>query len=1359
MLGEMKHLRNQSPPIIGILSILCLVLTFPLLLFSQTSIQFTRFAPEDGFVQGIVTDLHQDKSGLIWIATADGLFKYDGYEFFEYRNNGSIGTSISGNTVMSVTSDAANNLWIGIDGGGINRINRKTGELIILKNEPTDPSTIPSSSISCLIVAKDGSILAGTRNNGLIKVSPDDFSFTNYTTSPGTNNGLPSLGIDYLFQEQSERVWVATTKGELVFYDTKDQTFSPAPTTLKDALDGAPIMKVLQEDHIFWIGTSRGLLKYDHQQDQVQQIDTPLSDIRAICRGPQGLLWLAGFQGLASMNTENWSAIKYEADEDNPQKLSNNRVSNLLLDHQGLLWVGTWGKDLNRIDFQPSFFNYWGQQASDTHEALSSKNIKSIHQTKDSILWIGTEAHGLNRLDRKTGKVKIWNTQNGLSHNKILSLAGNEAGLWIGTGKGINYYHYATARMYSYPNTLQAPLSSYIWALYLDHEDHLWIGTSDGFAMLKNYIPGQANLDYELIDPSLEQYNGLNSNSIRDIIQDHNQDYWIATSDGGLNFYDGDDFKAYTRDLITKDSIPGPYLYNIMEARDSSLWISTPRGAYHFDLQKGSFSRLTEKDGLPNDYVFGIYEDKNKELWMPTNRGIFRYNPLTQAYQVYDILDGLQSNEFNQGAHFQDPRTGEIFFGGVGGLNSFLPNQFKQNTFVPPLVFTTFRYYNKEDQGDAKSILEVNQLENIALTYRDNIIEIGFAALNYLYPEKNQYRYRLLGFDDQWYDLDNQHQLRFTNLDPGKYTLEIQGSNNDKVWNEEGRQLYISISPPWWETNLAKGIFVLLFVLSILSIYNFQLKKRLAAQETERLQELDRLKTKFFADIAHEFRTPLTVILGMVGTIKGNLKAQELIQRNGNNMLNLVNQMLDLRKLEAGKLPLNIVQADIVSYLKYVFESFDSYAQENHIKLHFLPDTPVLVMDYDPDKILKIVSNLVSNAIKYNKPGGHVYLQISEEGEEQQHFLSIRVKDTGVGIAAEALDKIFDRFYQTKEQQENTTKPGTGIGLSLTRELVKLFKGDIKVKSQRDEGTEFQLRLPISNHGPLSNVSMADQHQLEKGAASNYLRQPTLSEYIFADREPAQQNGESQETKLLIIEDNVDVVEYLRTCLESTYDLSIAYDGQAGIRLALENVPDIIISDVMMPKKDGFEVLATLKADERTSHIPFVMLTAKSDLESKIQGLKTGAEVYLAKPFHQEELLVHLDNLLQNRKKLQEHYQSILKEKTQEDDKTFEDVFVQKIITTVETHLEDESFNIPMLCKALKISRTQLHNKLKALTGLSTSHFVNSIRLRKGHELLLQTDLTVAEIAYRVGYKEPNYFSRLYNDFFGKSPTETRKSL
>ncbi|MEO0341676.1 MAG: ATP-binding protein, partial [Bacteroidota bacterium] len=452
----------------------------------------------------------------------------------------------------------------------------------------------------------------------------------------------------------------------------------------------------------------------------------------------------------------------------------------------------------------------------------------------------------------------------------------------------------------------------------------------------------------------------------------------------------------------------------------------------------------------------------------------------------------------------------------------------------------------------------------------------------------------------------------FTNLDPGNYTLEIKGSNNAKVWNEDIKQLDIYISPPWYETNLAKAGFVLFIILTTIGIYNFQLRRKLATQETERLQELDRLKTKFFTDIAHEFRTPLTVILGMVSTIKGNLKARELIQRNGNNMLNLVNQMLDLRKLEAGKLPLNIVQTDIIDYLKYVFESFDSYAQENDIKLHFLPNTKRLVMDYDPDKILRIVSNLVSNAIKYNKPGGHVYLQITEESVNQKPYVSVRVKDTGIGIQPEALEKIFERFYQTKEQQERSTKPGTGIGLSLTRELVRLFKGDINVKSIPDRETEFQFRLPITNNGPLSDESMAVQQQLEKGAASNYLRQPALSEYILSAEEKAIQNGQSKETKLLIIEDNIDVVEYLRTCLESIYDLNIAYDGEEGIRLALEDIPDIIISDVMMPKKDGFEVLETLKADERTSHIPFVMLTAKSDLESRIQGLKTGAEVYLA---------------------------------------------------------------------------------------------------------------------------------------------------
>ncbi|MEM6379743.1 MAG: hybrid sensor histidine kinase/response regulator transcription factor, partial [Bacteroidota bacterium] len=719
----------------------------------------------------------------------------------------------------------------------------------------------------------------------------------------------------------------------------------------------------------------------------------------------------------------------------------------------------------------------------------------------------------------------------------------------------------------------------------------------------------------------------------------------------------------------------------------------------------------------------------------------------TRQYKIFKQIDGLQDNEFNQGAAFQDTLTGTLFFGGINGLNAVEPNDLQLNEFVPPVVFTDLEYYNQSSNGEAIVVDNFSGQEPLKLTYKENIIRIKFAAMNFIQPEKNQYQYQLKGFSNQWFDLKNTHEVIFTDLDSKKYTLNVNAANNDGKWNEKALSLPLTITPPLSKTTLAYILYGLLIILLLQVIYQFFLSRRLRIAENQQLQEMDQLKTKFFTNIAHDFKSPLTVILSTIKSLPPNNRTRILVERSGKSLLDLINQMLELRKLESNKLSLRLIQGDAIECIRYTFESFQEIGREQNVKLHFIASEPQLLMDFDEEKLSRVVSNLFSNAIKYNKAEGNVYLLLDQIEKEEGDYLSIRVKDTGIGIASVDIDQIFNRFYQINPAVVEGVKSGSGVGLALTRELVHFLGGTILVKSKLGIGSEFTVLLPVKNQAQKTAFTPA-KSQVKVGLIPSV---PTAS------IEGISSTQSLDKKRLLLIEDHRDIAEVLIQLLSPYYAVELAPDGEAGIAIAQAQIPDLIISDVMMPKKDGYEVLKVLKTDEKTLHIPIILLTAKSGLDSRIEGLQKGADAYIGKPFSNTELLAQVENLLANRIKLQRFYQQNLIAEHQDATLVEEDPFIARAKDILLENISDEGFRIPQLTKAMGVSRTQLHNKLKAITGKSTSHFINAIRLQKGREMLLKSNLTISEIAYEVGFRDPNYFSGRYKDFFNQTPTETRK--
>jgi signal transduction histidine kinase/DNA-binding response OmpR family regulator/sugar lactone lactonase YvrE len=827
--------------------------------------------------------------------------------------------------------------------------------------------------------------------------------------------------------------------------------------------------------------------------------------------------------------------------------------------------------------------------------------------------------------------------------------------LWIGTWGGLNKLDRAAGRFTRFVNNAENPHSlseNRVWTIYEDRSGTLWIGTNGGSLNRFDRTTGK----FTRFASTPKNPHSLSSNNVLSICEDRTGTLWLGTSGGGLNRLDR----------------PDTLLKNLNE-------------------EAGWFTRFTEKDGLPDNVIYGILEDDQGRLWLSTNTGLSCFDPRTETFRNYDATDGLQSNEFNTGAYHK-MRNGEMVFGGINGFNVFHPDSIKDNAYIPPVVITAFKRYNTGDvQGIAIEEKCISTKRSIQLSHKDNVLSFEFAALSFRNSSKNQYAYKLDGFNKNWIQLGTKREVTFTNLDPGEYTLRVKGSNNDGVWNEEGSSLKIIITPPWWKTKWAFTLYVLcitglLYALRRYELNRLRLKNQLQIElvEAAKMKELDHLKSRFFANISHEFRTPLTLILGPVEqmrgkTFKGNLdEAYDIILRNSRRLLRLINQLLDLARLESGGMSLQARPENIVSFLKGLVLSFASAAERKRIELRITAEEESLIVYFDRDKMEKIVSNLLSNALKFTPERGRVEVRISTVGATSPvapgpvtpglvaigpfapapfaPTIKITVQDTGPGIPQHQLDKIFDRFYQV-DASHTREHEGTGIGLALTKELVELHHGEISVESEVGRGTMFIVRLPLGKEHlrpeevverdqlPVSSDQLSvvsDQiAKFEDRKSKLEDRESSIEHRASSIENPAssiQDQASNDKNLILVIEDNRDVRAYIRQYLEPAFKVIDAVDGVDGATRALETIPDLIICDVMMPRRDGYEVCRILKTDEKTSHVPIIMLTAKADRESKVQGLETGADDYLIKPFDSRELLARVRNLIKLRQQLRERF-------------------------------------------------------------------------------------------------------------------------
>ncbi|MCC6282505.1 MAG: response regulator [Saprospiraceae bacterium] len=837
-----------------------------------------------------------------------------------------------------------------------------------------------------------------------------------------------------------------------------------------------------------------------------------------------------------------------------------------------------------------------------------------------------------------------------------------------------------------------------------------------------------------------------------------NNDIWVATENGLFQLRLQNDAYHVANHYYTGNcaGMGSNKLLSVQEA-GGYLWLGSDGGLIRFAMHEPSAATrtFTTADGLPNNKVYYAMPD-GKYLWAGTDWGLARIS-LESAMQPEDLPeirtfhvdDGLPHEEFNSLAFFRSPSSGKIFLGGLNGISVFQPQDLQQTTAAePPLLFTSFEKYDQKHDTTLSFSLLQRGSEPVVLEYYDQFFTISFALLSYTDPRHHRYLYQMEGFEKNWNAVGSNNFARYTALPPGTYTFKVRAADHNGNWVSGTISLPIIVRQAWYRSGWAWAMYLLGFGLVLYTFWLQRLRQVRLQARAEQLEALDDFKSKFFTNITHEFRTPLTVILGTTAQLEKEQVSQTwqhklgLVKRNGENLLQLINQMLDLAKLEDKSLKMNYIQGDVVAFVRYVCESLQSLAHAQNILIRVETTALRMVIDYDPKRLQQIVYNLLSNAIKFTPSGGEVLLKMETTDYRNAPGFMLHVSDTGMGIPTAELPHIFDRFYQV---DQHSSTGGTGIGLALTRELVKALGGGITVKSELGRGAIFTVQLPVTNQAP--------QVQPNEVFVNDAILPVVPPSPVAPETAP----------RLLLIEDNPDVMEYLRTCLAGKYRLDFASNGKAGIEKAFENAPDLVVSDVMMPEKDGFEVCEALKNDARTSHVPVVLLTARADVESRIAGLRRGADAYLAKPFQEEELLVTLEKLLENQRRLHKYYfrlalgqESDVAEIPLHTEPDFENTFLKHLREAVETRLDDAELTAEEIGRVIGMSRSNLYAKLSALTGLSFNLYLRELRLKKAQELLRSTDLNIAEVAYAVGFNDPKYFSKLFSEALGVSPKKFR---
>jgi signal transduction histidine kinase/DNA-binding response OmpR family regulator/ligand-binding sensor domain-containing protein len=1326
---------------------------------------FTSITVQDGLSQGMINDILKDSDGFMWFATNNGLNRYDGHTFKVYAHNPFDALTISGDEIACLLEESEDYIWVGTVAHGLNLFDRKREVFYPIRLKENQSSGLPAYKVSSIAKDAEGGLWIGT-DNGVYKLKltqqlapgkPPQFETAFLPLPNGVENTVSSI-----FCTSTGKILIRVIAYGIFSWNVDDERFEPVVLNNGTGELWSRQMTEYPAGTV-WASSNLGLMQYQEKKGPllIKNAEKPfLASVYdlAILEDREEIWFSTGFDSrLYSFNPmQPAGQLQFDTVLDVG---GTTRLVSMYFDDHHTLWIGTNGYGIYKYQTQSAAFEHLDEGNSVifitetegqlfTASRLSASaystqkkrflplsdeyplpdETRGLYQAKNGTIWAvsnGTAAQ-LYQLDTafEVQQTYLLNNINPLFGRMVEDAQGR---LWF-PGYTQEFLRFdpltGESQEISCDETENLPLTgNSSFCFYKDHQGHLWKGGPRGLVHLKLGQNGQpSGCRFFKNDPNDAQ--SLSHNSVASCLDDPADPdtyLWVGTKGGGLN---------------------------------------------KLNKQTGQCEHFTTAQGLPDNVVYGVLADEEGYLWLSTNRGLSRFDPRQEVFRSYKAGDGLQATEFNTGAFFKNETTGKLFFGGVNGVTAFFPDQIKPDPFVPPVHITGLKIQSEKvgigqalEDGQTPILkASIASTDRIDLDWHQNHVTLEFTALDFTIPEKNQYQYRMSAVDREWVRAGNDRSVTYANLVPGEYLFEVKGSNSSGVWNEKPARLRIVIHPPWWRTTWAYAVYLLLFSGAIIALYRFQLNRNklrnqlaFEQKEAERLSELDRIKTNFFSNVTHEFRTPLTLIIEPIRQLiaeysdkKAHVRLRMAL-RNSEHLLLLVNQLMDLSKLESKQMQQDLRRADIGELFREVYRLFLPLAEKKDISLKLSAPSSISPSYLDKNKLEKVFYNLLSNAVKFTPEGGQVKAVLSEVEQKQQAFFKITVTDTGIGIRQEDLPRIFDRFYQANDSSVREHE-GTGIGLALTKELVELMGGTISVESQYGKGTTFELLLPLRTE--LETVS---ESKTEPPTPDPAFSLPAVA---VSENKPEETSPASMDEELiLVVEDNTDLRQFICQSLPAHFQAVEAINGEDGFQKATKLIPDLIISDVMMPRLDGFGLTEKLRRDERTAHIPIILLTAKSTVDSIVQGIGTGADAYLTKPFSVKELTVRISKLIEMRRQLQQKYSNLNSAAPQPDRTDSEHPFLQKLQRSIQKNLSNEDLAVEELAQEVHMSRTQLHRKLKALTGQSASTFIRNYRLDAARHLLEEGTYSVKEISMLVGFKNQTYFSTKFKERFGQPPS------
>ncbi|MBQ3658050.1 MAG: response regulator [Bacteroidales bacterium] len=1342
------------------------VLLFTVLLFSAgiahsqeiltapESLPFVKYTDKDGLSNSHINAVGQDEKGFIWIATNDGLNRFDGKNFETFYYFPSDSGTVNSNVVFTIFNDKDNKIWFGTF-SGLCSYDYKSGKFETI-DLPPQPNAIKKFPVRGIVQISDGSFYLALSGGGLAHWDKTTNNVKYYRHNASNSNSLCSDALLSMTLDKDGNIWIGSEDNGISIFDLEEKTFTNISKS--SGKIGSDVINTLYctKDGKVVIGTyDSGFTIYNPENKEFKTFDECRS-VFSVSEGNKNNLWIgSGSNGLYFFDLATEKLWNFSCKSGNAIGLISDNIHAVFTDRDQNIWLGVFQGGINLLKPKPMFSGA-GTRNGVHLSGISQKPVLGICCAGNDTVYLGTDGDGIN----------VWNTKNhsfehlragknGLTTNVIRCIHRDHDGrIWVGTYlKGLSEYHPKTKTFTLYennPDDLTTLSHNDVTAITEDRLGNLWIGTNGGGLNLMDTKTGSFKVFKK---DNRNPENSLINNHVVSLYIDKHGYLWIGTY-WGLSRMDPVRYEFKNFDV--NDDYNS---YNCMfEDSKQRFWAGTNNGLKLINTSDGSFQMFTTKDGLANNVVNAIEEDSHGNLWLSTNKGISKFDYEDKTFISFSSDDGLFSNEFIHNSSDKSP-SGEMFFGGIDGVTKFMPDDIKNSGFVPGILLTDFLVFNKSVQPGAEDgILKntVTETSELTLEWKDNSFTIVYTAIDYRQPQKVVYSCRMRGFNDNWINYDWQkNSSTFTNLDAGVYYFEVKASVDGENFSKPAILKITVLAPLWkrWHT-------ILLYFVTAFGLITW-LWKKYREYENEKHEnkirylkqqndiELNKTRLRLFTDISHEFKTPLTLIISpLEGILSENKIAGEeketlsLIHRNAQRLLKMVNEIMDLRKLDNDKVVFKPSKGDLVGFVREIYENFYPLAQENGTEFIFESDLKEFHAYFDKEQIDKVFYNLLSNAFKFTPKDGKISVQIKKADELSPENIVVIIEDNGSGIAEENIDKIFDRFFQggTSQMQQ-----GTGIGLYLTKKYVEMHHGIISVSSSLDKGTAFTVML--------SSGKDFKEKAIEN---SNYSHQQIITDTeLPLPKKTVSKSLSAQKNTVLIIEDNAEIRSYLSGLLQNDYEIKTAVNGKLGLETIKQTLPDIVITDIMMPELDGIELTKIIKNDLETCHIPVIMLTAKGTEQQRIEGLETGADSYIPKPFNPKHVLVRVEKLLELRKALKEKFSSEISFEAEQTAVTVPDRdLLKKVTSVIKTRLSDPQLSVETLSEEVGLSRGHLQRKLKNLTGQNPNEFIRIIRLKQAAEILIEKDVTVSEVADMVGFSSQSYFSTAFTKQFNISPSQ-----